>query len=109
MAAYFIGLRDSGADLAMTMAFSTLTLARLFHGFNCRGPESIVRLGLGSNPYSLMAFGIGILLLALVLFVPALEGLFLVAPLSSANLLWVLGLAFAPNLCIQLSRLIRGK
>ena len=109
MIAFYIGLAEGGAALASTMAFATLTLARLFHGFNCRGPESIVRLGLGSNPYSLMAFGIGILLLALVLFVPALEGLFLVAPLSSANLLWVLGLAFAPTLCIQLSRLIRGK
>ena len=109
MIAFYIGLAEGGAALASTMAFATLTLARLFHGFNCRGPESIVRLGLGSNPYSLMAFGIGILLLALVLFVPALEGLFLVAPLSSANLMWVLGLAFAPTLCIQLSRLIRGK
>ena len=109
MIAFYIGLAEGGAALASTMAFATLTLARLFHGFNCRGPESIVRLGLGSNPYSLMAFGIGILLLALVLFVPALEGLFLVAPLSSANLLWALGLAFAPTLCIQLSRLIRGK
>ncbi len=109
MIAFYVGLAEGGAALASTMAFATLTLARLFHGFNCRGPESIVRLGLGSNPYSLMAFGIGILLLALVLFVPALEGLFLVAPLSSANLLWVLGLAFAPTLCIQLSRLIRGK
>ena len=109
MIAFYIGLAEGGAALASTMAFATLTLARLFHGFNCRGPESIVRLGLGSNPYSLMAFGIGILLLALVLFVPALEGLFLVAPLSSANLLWVLGLAFAPTLCIQISRLIRGK
>ena len=109
MIAFYVGLAEGGAALASTMAFATLTLARLFHGFNCRGPESIVRLGLGSNPYSLMAFGIGILLLALVLFVPALEGLFLVAPLSSANLLCVLGLAFAPNLCIQLSRLIRGK
>ena len=109
MIAFYIGLAEGGAALASTMAFATLTLARLFHGFNCRGPESIVRLGLGSNPYSLMAFGIGILLLALVLFVPALEGMFLVAPLSSANLLWVLGLAFAPTLCIQISRLIRGK
>ena len=109
MIAFYIGLAEGGAALASTMAFATLTLARLFHGFNCRGPESIARLGLGSNPYSLMAFGIGILLLALVLFVPALEGLFLVAPLSSANLLWALGLAFAPTLCIQISRLIRGK
>lgn len=34
MAAYHMGLRAGGAAAASTMAFSTLTLARLFHGFN---------------------------------------------------------------------------
>ena len=74
MIAFYIGLAQGGAALASTMAFATLTLARLFHGFNCRGTESIFRLGLSGNPYSLMAFGTGVLLLAFVLFVPALEG-----------------------------------
>lgn len=91
------------------MAFATLTLARLFHGFNCRGTESIFKLGLGGNPYSLMAFGVGVLLLAFVLFVPALEGLFLVAPVTGTQLLCIIGLAFAPTLLIQLSRVVRGK
>ena len=109
MVAFYIGLNQSGPALASTMAFATLTLARLFHGFNCRGKESIFKLGLGSNPYSLMAFGAGVLLLALVLFVPAMEKLFLVSPLTGFDLLCVLGLAFAPTLLIQLSRLIRGK
>ena len=49
MGAYFIGLRDGGAALASTLAFSTLTLARLFHGFNCRGIPSIFHLGLTTN------------------------------------------------------------
>ena len=109
MTAFYLGLAGGGPARASTMAFATLTLARLFHGFNCRGPESIFRLGLGSNPYSLMAFGVGVLLLALVLLAPALEGLFLVAALTGRELLWVAGLAFAPTLCIQLSRLLRGK
>ena len=43
----------------MTLAFSTLTLARLFHGFNCRGIESIFRLGLTTNRASLGAFAAG--------------------------------------------------
>ena len=93
----------------MTLAFATLTLARLFHGFNCRGKESIIKLGLGSNVYSLMAFGVGILLLALVLFVPAMESLFLVSPLNGFDLLCVLGLAFAPTLLIQLTRIFQGR
>lgn len=109
MAAFYIGLNQSGPALASTMAFATLTLARLFHGFNCRGKESIVKLGLGSNVYSLMAFGVGILLLALVLFVPAMESLFLVSPLNGFDLLCVLGLAFAPTLLIQLTRIFQGR
>ena len=109
MTAFHIGLAQGGAALASTMAFATLTLARLFHGFNCRGKESIFRLGLGSNPFSLMAFAAGILLLSLVLFVPALEGLFLVAPLTGAQLGYILLLAFLPTLFIQLFRVIRGR
>ena len=109
MIAFYIGLAQGDAALASTMAFATLTLARLFHGFNCRGTESIFRLGLSGNPYSLMAFGVGVLLLAFVLFVPALEGLFLVAPVTGFQLLCIIGLAFAPTLLIQLSRLVRGK
>ncbi len=109
MIAFYIGLAQGDAALASTMAFATLTLARLFHGFNCRGTESIFKLGLGGNPYSLMAFGVGVLLLAFVLFVPALEGLFLVAPVTGTQLLCIIGLAFAPTLLIQLSRVVRGK
>ena len=109
MVAFYIGLNQSGPALASTMAFATLTLARLFHGFNCRGKESIIKLGLGSNVYSLMAFGVGILLLALVLFVPAMESLFLVSPLNGFDLLCVLGLAFAPTLLIQLTRIFQGR
>ncbi len=55
MAAFYIGFQNSGAALASTMAFSTLTLARLFHGFNCRGARSIFQLGFFTNVYSILA------------------------------------------------------
>lgn len=100
MAAFYIGLQTSAA-MASTMAFATLTLARLFHGFNCRGDHSIFRLGLGTNPFSLGAFGVGILLLASVIFVPFLSGLFLVAPLAMWQLGAIAGLAFLPTVAIQ--------
>ena len=109
MIAFYIGLSQSGAALASTMAFSTLTLARLFHGFNCRGKESIFKLKLGSNKYSLLAFAAGVLLLAIVLFVPALEKLFLVSALTGMQILWIVVLAFAPTLLIQLWRIIKKK
>ncbi len=40
MTAYHIGIAVSPA-MSSTMAFVTLTMARLFHGFNCRSKESI--------------------------------------------------------------------
>ena len=104
MAAYWIGLRDGGAGLAMTLAFATLTMARLFHGFNCRGQSSLLRLKLSTNPYSAAAFLVGMVLLALVLFVPAMHGLFAVSSFTMAEMGMALGLAFLPTLLIQLGR-----
>ena len=106
MAAYFIGLRDSGADLAMTMAFSTLTLARLFHGFNCRGLPSIFRIGLTTNKASIGAFFAGVVLLAAVLFIPGLNTLFEVAPFTMKEIGLVVVLAFLPTVVIQIYKVI---
>ena len=63
--AFHIGLASGGAAVASTMAFATLTLARLFHGFTCRSERGSLRhLGLRSNRYSLAAFAAGLCLLA---------------------------------------------
>lgn len=108
MTAFYLGYQSGTAE-AMTMAFATLTLARLFHGFNCREDRSILRMGLSGNPASLAAFGVGVLLLLAVLLIPALHGLFLVADLTLAQLGMILGLAVLPTLCIQITRIARGK
>ena len=107
MAAYFLGLRDGGDGLAMTLAFSTLTMARLFHGFNCRGQSSLVRLGLTTNPFSIAAFLTGMVLLALVLFVPAMHALFSVSDFTMAEMGTALGLALLPTVLVQLWRVLR--
>ena len=106
MGAYFIGLRDGGAALASTLAFSTLTLARLFHGFNCRGIPSIFHLGLTTNKASLGAFAAGVVLLAAVLFIPGLNGLFEVAPFTLREIGLVVLLAFLPTVVIQIYKVI---
>lgn len=107
MAAFYLGM-DINNGMACTMAFATLCMARLFHGFNCRGSRSIFRLP--SNPYSVGAFFVGTLLLMLVLFVPGLHGLFDIDnALTLTNIGQIVGLAFAPTLLIQLSRIVRGK
>lgn len=99
-AAFYIGLRQSGA-MASTMAFSTLTLARLFHGFNCRSEKPLHRLGFSGNWYSLGAFALGVCLLSLVLFVPGLRHLFRVEAMSMGQIGWVCLLAFIPTLLVQ--------
>lgn len=103
--AYHIGLNQS-TTMASTMAFATLTLARLFHGFNCRGKESIFKLRFRTNRYSVYAFFAGVFFLALVLFIPGLHSVFAVADLSIKAVGQIAGLAFAPTVIIQLVKML---
>jgi Ca2+-transporting ATPase len=108
MAAFYIGYRDGDAMLATTMAFSTLTLARLFHGFNCRSQESIFRLKFSTNPFSNWAFLGGVVLLLLVLFVPGLNRLFMVSTaFGLKNLGEIVLLALLPTVVIQVVKVIQ--
>ena len=106
MIAFYIGYEESAA-VGSTMAFATLSLARLFHGFNCRAKESIFKLGFRSNPFSLLAFVTGIVLLFSVLLVPGLDGLFLVEGINAARIGSIVGLAFVPTLLIQIYKVFR--
>ena len=89
------------------MAFATLTLARLLHGFNCRSEHSIIRLGFLGNLWSVMAFETGLLLLAAVLFFPGLQVLFAVADLSLRQLITIVVFALIPTAVIQAAKTLR--
>ena len=91
---------------ASTMAFSTLCLARLFHGFNCRGNKSIFKLGITTNIYTIFAFCIGVLLLSIVLFMPPLKQVFNVVSLSDNQYLLSIFCAIMPTVIIQLLKII---
>lgn len=106
MIAFYIGLSMDSAT-ASSMAFATLTLARLFHGFNCRSRHSIFKIGLASNIYSVGAFFGGVLLLALVIFVPVMRTLFTVSPLSGYQIGMIALLAFIPTVIIQLYKVMK--
>lgn len=105
MAAFHLGLETGGAGTASTMAFAALTLARLFHGFNCRSEHSIAKLGFRGNLWSILAFETGVLLLAAVLFLPGLQVLFAVADLSLRQLISVIILAVIPTVIIQAGKM----
>ena len=99
--AFYLGLQVNTAT-ASTMAFATLTLARLFHGFNCRSKHSIFKIKFTSNIYSIGAFLLGTLLLAFVLFVPFMHPLFSIETITLAQAGYIALLAFIPTLIIQI-------
>ena len=58
-------------------------------------------------PYTtLFRSAVGTLLLALILFVPALHSLFAVTPLTGNQLLWIIGLAVMPTVLIQIVKIV---
>lgn len=107
MVGFYMGLDQGGSALASTMAFATLTAARLFHGFNCRSKHSIFKIGFSGNWYSLAAFAAGMVFLNLVLFLPVLKRLFLVSSLTSGQYGAIYLLAVIPTILIQCVKMIR--
>jgi Ca2+-transporting ATPase len=106
MLSYFVGLRVNDLT-ASTMAFGTLCLARLFHGFNSRSTLPLHKLYV--NYYSIGAFFIGALLLGIILIVPALHSLFFISPLTLQQLLMIFVFAVLPTIVIQLYKTITYK
>ena len=98
---------SGSSAVAATMAFTTLTLARLFHGFNCRSHHSIFHLGVFTNLYSIMAFEAGTVLLAAVLFVPSLQTLFAASDLNLIQIMAAVGFSVIPTILIQGWKLAR--
>ncbi|MCQ6275263.1 calcium-translocating P-type ATPase, PMCA-type [Bacillus sp. V3B] len=104
--AFHLGLSTGDTMIASTMAFATLCLARLFHGFNARSKESIFKIGVFTNKYSWFAFILGVVLLHLVLLIPGLMGIFEVVQLTGAQFGSIYGLAVIPLIMIQLYKLL---
>lgn len=115
MLAFYIGyaadMAAGGAaevSRAGTMAFATLCLSRLLHGFNCKSQNPVLfTKRFWNNKALLGAFVIGFVLLNAVLLAPPLQGVFKVATLSVVQLLEVYGLALGSLLLIQLLKLLR--
>ena len=104
--AFHLGLSTGDTIVASTMAFATLCLARLFHGFTARSKESIFKIGVFSNKFSWLAFLLGVIFLHLVLLVPGLMGVFEVAALSGEQFGYIYGLAIMPLVVIQIYKLL---
>ncbi|MBU4305446.1 MAG: cation-translocating P-type ATPase [Candidatus Omnitrophica bacterium] len=75
-------------NYAMTMFFVTLIMARTFNAFNCRSfKESIFRLGFFTNKWLILAFFITLATVLPILYIPGLNKIFEVVPLSFGQFL----------------------
>lgn len=107
MIAFYVGFMRN-AEVASTMAFSTLCLSRLVHGFNCKSDKPVwFTKKMWNNKSMIGAFFVGFVLLNAVLLVPALQGIFAVAPLTIVELLTVYGLSLGTFVVVQILKMIR--
>ena len=96
--------------LASTMAFGTLCISRLFHGFNCKSDRPVVfTKALFNNKALWGAYIVGMVLITAVLCIPAVDHIFKVETLGLAQILTVYGLAFLNIPVIQLIKWVQMK
>lgn len=107
MTAFMIGYRDNNALLASTMAFGTLCMGRLFHGFNCKSDKPVIFNNLFSNKWLIGSFLTGVILMSSVLMIPAFHTALKVQTLSIAQLLIIYALAVADFLIIQMLKWLK--
>ena len=106
-ACFMFGLQTDAAT-ASTMAFASICLSRLIHGFNCKSEHPVLfTRKFVNNKFIFIAFLAGLLLLSLVLFIPALHSIFSVTALSGVQLAMIGGTSVGTMLLIQLLKLIK--
>ncbi len=105
--AFLLGNHYMGAGAASTMAFATLCMSRLFHGFSCKADEPVIfTKRMFNNSFGILAFVLGMLLINCVLLIPALSGLFKVVKLSGGLLAATYGLSFGSMIIIQIIKAV---
>ena len=103
---FHIGLATGDHMIASTMAFSTLCLARLFHGFNARSRQSLFKIGLYNISYLLVCCYSRCGLVAHRSIVPALQGIFEIATLNGTQLGTIYAMSLMPLVLIQLYKVL---
>lgn len=108
IAAYIIGYRTAGSPLGMTMAFATLCMSRLFHGFSAKADEPVIfTKRMFNNKFGIGAFAAGMLLVNAVLLIPSLHKLFSVSDaLHGAQIGIIYALSFGSMCVVQIVKAI---
>ncbi|MGN0676612.1 MAG: cation-translocating P-type ATPase, partial [Ruminococcus sp.] len=105
---FLTGLKTSN-ETGMTMAFASICLSRLIHGFNCKSDKPVIfTKKFFNNKFLFGAFIVGLALLSAVLFIPALSGIFKVTALSGMQILTVAGTSVSTLIIIQLLKALKS-
>lgn len=106
----FVLFLEGGIDKARTGAFAIMSFTQLFNMLNVRSlRESLFTIGVLSNKKTLVAFGISLVLMGFVMYVPMLQRVF-----SFVSLAWweVLGI-FVLSSCVlwfgEMYKLVRSR
>lgn len=104
---FLFGLKTDAAT-ASSMAFASICLSRLIHGFNCKSERPVLfTKKFFDNKYIFAALAVGLILLSLVIFVPALAEMFKVVDLSLTQLGIIGGTSIGTLVLIQLLKFIK--
>ncbi|MGN1481628.1 cation-translocating P-type ATPase [Porcipelethomonas sp.] len=104
---FLFGLKTN-PSAASTMAFASICLSRLIHGFNCKSDSPVLfTKKFFNNKYLFMAFGLGLILLCLVMFVPGISSVFKIEAISTIQAALIAGTSLGTMLLIQLCKLIK--
>lgn len=108
IAAFVLAYNDNPDNLAyaQTVAFATLVLAQLIHVFDCRSEKSILSRNPFGNMYLVWAVLSSLLLVLVVIYVPALQGIFHTVAIQPKDWLMILGLASVPTFLLAGSFLL---
>lgn len=108
MLAYLLGVSEGGESVGMTMAFATLCMSRLWHGFSCKSDEPVLfRKQMVNNPFGLIAFFAGMILINAVLLIPPLRSLFSVADLTGLQFAWIYIFSITSMLLVQIVKFVK--
>jgi Ca2+-transporting ATPase len=105
---YVSTLHTHGLDAARNLTFSTLVFVELFRSFAARHPERIFwEVGAWTNLRLVAVVALTGAMQVALHYVPVMQQLFHVAPLSVADLALAVGLGLVPVTILEVAKLLR--
>ena len=106
--AYWIGADLRGHVTGQTMAFCVLAFSQMLRAFNQRSnTEPIWVRAEGINPWLILSFVASAILMACILFIPALQSAFQLALLNGTQWLVVIGLSLMSILQVEITKYVK--